>query len=245
MQGFKSYTNYRKNRQQNSGIASIIRFLVIALVLLFLIQVFAFQTFIVHSDSMVPSFQPGERYVSLVYGVKNPFSGHYLAAYRTPKRGDTAVVNPGYLKSEPPFFHNIDFIIRMISFQKLSLYYTREHISPSVLLRVVGIPGDVISIDGNTAYVVPTGGSKRISEFEASNIQYEIDPGALPEGWNADDPFGTAMEPVLLGENEYFLLADNRLSVADCRYWGVLPKESFQSHILFKFWPLFGGTFKK
>ena len=46
-----------------------------------------------------------------------------------------------------------------------------------------------------------------------------------------------SFEEIVLGENEYFVLGDNRNSCIDSRLWGVVPKSDIKATALFCYFP--------
>ena len=44
--------------------------------------------------------------------------------------------------------------------------------------------------------------------------------------------------PIILGENEYFVLGDNRVAVSDSRLWGAVSKQDIRGKIILKYFPL-------
>lgn len=101
----------------------------------------------------------------------------------------------------------------------------RELTAPRTLIkRVIGLPGETISVDDNIIHVTT-----------AEN----------PDGFVLDEPYladanlgGPSGTSVTLGENEYFVLGDNRRVSSDSRIWGVLPREDIVGHVVVRLFPL-------
>ena len=52
---------------------------------------------------------------------------------------------------------------------------------------------------------------------------------------------GSAVDPVVLGENEYFVLGDNRVNSIDSRYAvGKVNRSQITGRAVFRVWPLSG-----
>lgn len=91
--------------------------------------------------------------------------------------------------------------------------------------RLIGEPGDVISVQNNVVY----------RNGEALPESY------LTESRNSD---GFSMMPFILGENEYFVMGDNRDNSHDSRnYYGydspaALTREQIIGHVRFILFPL-------
>lgn len=83
--------------------------------------------------------------------------------------------------------------------------------------RIIGLPGEEIII--NNSRVLING--------------EEISERYLPENTvMADTP------PFQLGENEYFVMGDNRISSYDSRNWGPLGGHQIVGVVRIRFWPL-------
>ena len=81
--------------------------------------------------------------------------------------------------------------------------------------RVIGIPGDVVRIEGGTVYI---------------NNQALYEPYiSAPPSYN-----GEWIVPI----DEYFVLGDNRNSSSDSHLWGFVPKEDLVGRALLIYWPL-------
>ncbi len=87
--------------------------------------------------------------------------------------------------------------------------------------RVIGLPGETVQIIENDIYI----NDKKLDE------NYGKDP--------ISDP-GIAIDPITLGEDEYFVLGDNREESLDSRAEGIGPvkKEDMDGRALLRIWPL-------
>lgn len=88
--------------------------------------------------------------------------------------------------------------------------------------RIIGLPGDTIAISGHTVTI--------------SNDTYP-DGVALEEGYILDArPLGNLTQT--LGEEEYFVMGDNRDASSDSRSWGVLTRDKIVGRALLRLFPL-------
>jgi signal peptidase I len=96
--------------------------------------------------------------------------------------------------------------------------------------RVIGLPGETVNIEN---------GKVRITNSEN------------PEGFVLDEPYvAYSTKDNLnrkLGENEYFVLGDNRPASADSRLWGTVPKENIIGRPAVRFYPpaLWPGNYEE
>ncbi len=110
--------------------------------------------------------------------------------------------------------------------------------------RVVGLPGDVIEIDGTktpTKLLIKPGGQ---GDFQMVNEPY------LPEPWTAmnfcckSTGAGSATtQAVTIPAGDYFVLGDNRNRSSDSRSFGFVPRKNILAKAFLRIWPLnrFGG----
>lgn len=86
--------------------------------------------------------------------------------------------------------------------------------------RVIGLPGEKVQIVGETIYI----NDKAIKEnYAGSSMEYA----------------GTAEEPLQLGDDEYFVLGDNRSISEDSRSQKVGPvkKENIDGRVILRIYP--------
>lgn len=88
--------------------------------------------------------------------------------------------------------------------------------------RIIGLPGDTISISGHTVTI--------------TNSEHP-DGFTLEETYTLDArPLGNLTE--ILGEDEYFVMGDNRDASSDSRSWGALTRDKIVGRALLRLFPL-------
>jgi len=85
--------------------------------------------------------------------------------------------------------------------------------------RIVGLPGDVITVQDNTVFV----NGKRLQE-KYIDEHYQGNPY---------QPIVNSIVP----PNSYFVMGDNRGGSSDSREWGCVPKESVVGRAALIYWP--------
>ncbi len=89
--------------------------------------------------------------------------------------------------------------------------------------RVIGLPGEQIQIKNEQVIV-----------FNKQNINGLV----LDESKYLDADTKTMGDlRVKIGENEFFVLGDNRLHSSDSRYWGLVSKSLITGRVIFRAWP--------
>ena len=100
-----------------------------------------------------------------------------------------------------------------------------------LIKRLIGVPGDTVEMKDGTLYI----------NGEAIEEDY------LDEEYTAQygDAFFADIEEVCLGENEYYVLGDNRINSRDSRYYGPFTKEQIRAKSVFIVFPLSDFGLKK
>lgn len=98
--------------------------------------------------------------------------------------------------------------------------YPRDH-SKYFIKRVIGTPGDTVTIDGDRVII--------------TNEEY-------PDGLILPEPYAVLGErkdsqSTTLGSDEYFVMGDNRDHSSDSRVWGILKREEIIGRALLRLLP--------
>lgn len=135
--------------------------------------------------------------------------------YSTPARGDIMVFYPPQEQLKSNF---ISVFSRLTGFFCKDIAYIK---------RVIALPGEKFEVvrnnDGSTEVLI---NDKPLEEpYIMDKFEYPV--------CNEDMICG----PMTLGEDEYFMMGDNRGHSSDSRYWGVLKRERFIGKAKLLFWP--------
>lgn len=128
-----------------------------------------------------------------------------------------------------PTFHNSDYlIVDQISYRfkkpergdVLIFKYPKDP-SKYFIKRVIGLPNERVLLKGNTVTIV--------------NNEH-------PDGFVLDEPYiqnqSNNMMNVVVGDDEYFMMGDNRSASSDSRIWGTLQKKYITGRALVRLLPV-------
>ncbi len=149
----------------------------------------------VEGPSMQPTLHGGQVLLISRLGISGITGEAYAAAHGEPvESGDNWVPPRGAIVT---FVHPID---------------------PSQVLvkRVIGLPGEEISIDYGAVYI----NNRRLSEpYVVNNDMY-------------------TMMPIRIPPDTVFVMGDNRPSSGDSRLFGPVPRANLLGVVLLRYWPL-------
>lgn len=132
---------------------------------------------------------------------------------------------------EPTFDDRDYLVIDQISYRAseprrgevIVFRYPRDT-SQFFIKRIIGLPRETIAIVQGGVRVI--------------NVEYP-EGFLLDESYLESDRAQTHPEGVIvLGEDEYFVLGDNRLASSDSRVWGPLPRRLIMGRTLLRAWPV-------
>ena len=131
-------------------------------------------------------------------------------------------------QSMDPNFENGDYlIVDEISYRfsepqrgEVIVFKYPEDPSHRFIKRIVGLPGETVEIKDGKVIIYRDGVSQVLDESEYLS-----------------DLVTTGDFQITLGENEYFVLGDNRPFSFDSRKFGVLPRDKIIGRVIFRAWP--------
>lgn len=98
-----------------------------------------------------------------------------------------------------------------------------QNTSRALIKRIIGLPGETITIDQNKITIVneehPEGFTLEESYLDPENIG------------------GASGLQVRLEKDQFFVLGDNRRVSADSRIWGTLPREDIEGRVFLRLYP--------
>jgi len=227
-----SYTDQKIHAARRRGAVLVVLLFFSAC---FFVTNFLFSMLVLENSSMAPSLNPGDHFIFSSLGIARMLPG--LSPYKTlsVERGDIILVEKN-ASIHTNFIKNIlNELIRFFTAGKAGFPGRQDLL---YIKRVLALPGDTLSMTNYVLRVQPAGEPYIFTEFELSGKQYNPN---IPQG-NAlrDDsiPFSGNMETIKLGEDEYFVLSDDRSNTNDSRTWGPVKLAFISGKLLLRYWPL-------
>lgn len=131
--------------------------------------------------------------------------------------------------SMDPNFHNADYLIidelsyrlREPERQEVIVFKYPNNPSLKYIKRVIGLPGEKVEIVNGQVFI--TSGNKTF-QLEEPYLSEET-----KQTWINNNNFS-----VELGQNEYFVMGDNRNFSSDSRIWGPVPRKNIVGKVFIK-----------
>jgi len=189
---------------------------------------------VLENNTMKPEFLAGDRCVFLSFTVHHLFRDKIEGSLPF-QRGQVVLVDRS-IGTGQPFLRTIfDSLVRFFSFQRYSLFPKDDVL---FIKRVIGLPGDTVSMNNYVVRVTPAGQQYEFTEFELTNMDYTPELPQISPLWDESLPFSGFMESKVLGKEECFVLSDDRSVTNDSRTWGPVPAASITGRVLVRYWPL-------
>ena len=231
----RSYS-FAEQKHQRHRLIRLILFFVALFALYNCLTAFFFSTWVLDNNSMRPGFAPGDRllFTSFVLPAKAQelTSGSGSFPY---KRGNIVLIDTGRQKQRNWPLLILDGTVRFFTAQRISIFANNgQH----YIKRVIGLPGDEISMSNFVFRVRAAGSSYNLTEFELAEKPYFPDIPQIPALWDETIPFSSSMETVTLGPDEFFVVSDDRSNTNDSRTWGPVSGDLIVAKAILRFWPL-------
>ena len=135
---------------------------------------------------------------------------------------------------EPNFEHGDYLIVDEISYRftepkrgEVVVFKYPGNPTQRYIKRIIGLPGETVEIKDGKVDIY--NGSQQLVLDESAYLSSSVDT--------------TGGVKIELGQNEYFVLGDNRTLSSDSRRWGNLPRENIIGRVFLRAWPV--GVFAK
>jgi signal peptidase I len=219
----------------------LLRILIIALILYLIVSRFLFSTFRIESVSMEPNLSPADRVVvsSLAYGPRVPFTTSRLPGPEAPQRGELVVIVPPFLQETTVFSRVLEPFVSFFTGQRVTLHRDLygSRVNNYMVKRVIGVPGDTVRMSRFVLSIKARGSADFVAEQQLISVKYDIRTSVDARGWQQDFPLSGNSTEIRLGENQYFVLGDNRPSSSDSRSWGPLNRDRIVGKVIYRYWP--------
>jgi len=191
---------------------------------------------VLENNTMEPNLSKGDRIIFSSYNIYSLIPGLDLEKGSLPfQRGNVVLVDMFGGERPGLFLRMLDGVVRFFTAQRVSPAEPTDHL---FVKRVIGLPGDEITMNNFVIRVKAKGSAYSLTEFEVSSQDYTPDIPQAPALWDSSLPFSGNMDNIVLGENECFVLSDDRSNTNDSRTWGPVPVKSIAGKALFRYWPL-------
>lgn len=225
---------------KSRGFKGIILFIILLFLLYEVITSLFITSYRQESISMEPTIPSGALILAspVIYGSDIPFTEIRIPGIRNPKRGDLVICTPEYHPESAWYSQVLDSGIRFFTLQKKSFTSSDDRwINSRMLKRIIGIPGDTVRMEGSQVFLKPVGRETFFSENEIIQTEYTIEHYPLPDGMPYSFPLSGNMDEMKLGENEYFIMGDNRSMSNDSYYWGPVDITKIKARAILEYSP--------
>lgn len=131
-----------------------------------------------------------------------------------------------------PNFHDKEYVLTdliTIKFSGLKRGDVVVFISPvekdkDYIKRIIGLPGDSVSVKNGDVYI--------------NNVKLDESVYLKPDVQTNSGSFLKDGEMIIVPQDQYFVLGDNRLHSSDSREWGFVKKQDVIGKSLFVYWPI-------
>jgi signal peptidase I len=208
--------------EKPNGAVEWAKSIAIAVVLFLFLRTFIVQTFVITSGSMEETLLVGDMLVvnRAAIGTRIPGTGLRIPGYSHPDRLDVIVFDPPHEET-----------LKLIK-------------------RLMGMPGDTIEMRSRTFYLNGVAQDepyvRHTAHPDETHPWMEWQRDYLPAGVDREAyaPTRDNWGPLVLPEDRYFMLGDNREQSLDSRYWGLLEGWRLEGRAVFKYYSYNKGSYR-
>lgn len=135
-----------------------------------------------------------------------------------PVKVEGTSMQPELLDQERIFVNKFVYHFEEIHRGDIVVFWYPKDPTKSFIKRVLGVPGDVVSIREGEVYI----NGRPVEE------RY------VPQGYQDVDSY----PPVRVREGHYYVLGDHRNASNDSRSWGLVPRKYIYGKAVFRYWPV-------
>lgn len=203
----------RGTQPRESGALEWLKSLAVALVLFLVLRAFVVQTFVITSGSMEDTLLVGDMLLVNRLAMGSPIPGLdiRIPGYSEPERGDILVFDPPHEETL------------------------------MLIKRLIGTPGDTLAMRDRILHV--NGEPMEEPYVRHDAVEDERHPWM---GWQRDylvdevdpstyTPTRDNWGPIVIPDDHYFMLGDNRERSLDSRYWGLLERWRLEGRAVFTY----------
>ena len=193
----------KKEKSASGSLLELVMIVAVALGLALAIQAFLVKPFRIPSESMVPTLEINQRVLvdRITPKLGNDYERGDIVVFKPPKGADLntcGVEHPDNQACPEP---------------------TEEKSDTNFIKRVVGEPGDRLSVRRGIAYI---DGKKLDEDY--------VNPSADCATCNLE-------KEITIPPDHYFMMGDNRGESADSREWGPVPEKWIIGNAFATYWP--------
>lgn len=217
--------SYQLRKENQKKVFGVILYLILLFIIVNLILSYLIFPVKQQSNSMLPDIN--DETVVMVTKIN-----------KTPERGSIILLKSKVDNKNTNFKKFLNTVVSFFTCQKVFLYSDSNFPGENAQLRrVVGMPGDTIFLRDYVLYVKPEGEKHFLTEFEIVDKPYNVTFFIPPANWDGSIGVNGYFDEITLGENEYFVLGDNRKSCEDSRLWGSITIDDIDAKVLFSYFP--------
>ena len=135
-----------------------------------------------------------------------------------PVKVEGTSMQPELLDQERIFVNKFVYHFEEIHRGDIVVFWYPKDPSKSFIKRVLGVPGDLVSIRDGQVYI---------------NGQL-VEERYVPRGYQDADSY----PPVRVRDGHYYVLGDHRNASNDSRSWGLVPRKYIYGKAVFRYWPV-------